>query len=751
MSHFAAALLAALTLDLPVTSPLGRSALIERFASYSNLSRQEEAERCGEGDSFACLMSAVAYFLDDTVPTTEVYGEISSGQEENTERSPRILVGDVSRFFRGAAIHLFVTTRWQMLDPGMIRDLLEGLDPPYESALYPLYLRRLADLGRMSEFTRDYRQTGDEMLVRLYFREALKRGPDEAFDVLKRLGMVKFSDEFDEEIDRAFNTAWKGKKTERRDYLLWRMYAYYRAFRYDRCLKVGKEFPPSNAVRDVIDWRAGLLRAMANTRMRKHADAVEIYRNLKGYLDRLELSEDDLYNFYRWSGYSYAALGRNDEAIGIYLDGAERLAGSERADDFFFYAADLERLTENWQRAEELYLKLMTEYPQTTHREVSLFLVFWIRYMQKRYDEAVASLQEIVQSTRKNSYEGVRARYWQARIDEKEGRDAAAVTAYHDIVTEQPFSYYGMLAASRLRVKNLGVAIPMRHGDDFVVSSPDRLLPELQWSLALFLAGEPLRALTFLSLTRDVIMGSGKLEDRYLAALLAQEAGGYGLAVAFVHSLPPIAGFSGPLARLRYPIMYEEEVVPHAVLYNVPPLFVYAVMRQESMFDPQAVSVSNAVGLLQMLSSTAQILADEEGYGGRITEDRLKKPFTNARFGIKFLGNLLKRYRGNMTLAAAAYNAGPGKVDRWLKRMEGMELDEFVENIPIFQTRNYVKKVLANYATYRFLYDSVIEDRFEFVLSGKPVSQKLGGEEDETRMYNCCGRGCVPVLRRCVR
>jgi len=718
----------ALVLDLPRRAAADDMPFRERFGAYDGLSAGEMSEQCLGGDSFACLLNAASRILDETLQPEDIYGELAMTRAEDPEFTPRILVSDSARALRNAAVYLFLSKWWRRLDPGMIRDLMNSVESPYAETAYPWYLRRLADLGRMAEFVSEYRPTGDEGLMRLYFKEALKKGPEAAFDALKSFGAARFSDEFDEEIEASFSSAWGAKKKERRDYLLWRMYAHYRAFRYDRCLRVGKEFPPSDAARDITDWRAGLLRAMAHTRMRTHEDAVTIYGNLAKYLDRLELSEDDLYNFYRWSGYSYAALGRNDEAIAAYLAGAERLAVSEKADQFIYYAADMERLTENWQRAEELYLRIIAEYPTSSHRPLSTFLVFWIRYMQKRYDEAVAVLQEITQSNLRNSYDGVRARYWQARVDEKQGRAEAAVAAYAEIVEDQPFSYYGMLAASRLRLKNLGVAVPIRSAADLGVPSPADLLPQIQWALALYLIGEPARATAFLWLTRDMITGAGTPQDRYVAALLAQEAGSYDVAFVFIRSLPAVAEFTGPLMRLQYPLAYEEEVITHASLYGVSPLFAYAIMRQESLFNPQAVSVSNAVGLLQLLPGTAQLLADQEGYGGKVTTDRLKRPFTNTRFGIRFLGNLLRKYNGNFAFAAAAYNAGSGKVDRWIKRMQGLDLDEFVENIPIFQTRDYVKKVLANQAAYRFLYEGVLDDRFVFEMpSGSSSSQGAQG------------------------
>ena len=133
------------------------------------------------------------------------------------------------------------------------------------------------------------------------------------------------------------------------------------------------------------------------------------------------------------------------------------------------------------------------------------------------------------------------------------------------------------------------------------------------------------------------------------------------------------------------------------------------------MFNVTAVSSSYAIGLLQLLPSTAQLLANSEGYG-KITTANLKKPLTNVRFGIKYLSNLLKRFDNSIALAAGGYNAGPGRISKWLTQKPEMELDEFIEDIPIFQTRSYVKKVMKNYAIYQYIFKGEVFDDMAFEL-----------------------------------
>jgi soluble lytic murein transglycosylase len=95
---------------------------------------------------------------------------------------------------------------------------------------------------------------------------------------------------------------------------------------------------------------------------------------------------------------------------------------------------------------------------------------------------------------------------------------------------------------------------------------------------------------------------------------------------------------------------------------------------------------------------------------GRLTAARLLEPELNIRIGSAYLGDLVKRFEGTYELALAGYNAGGGAVDRWRRERPELELDEWVEEIPIAETRGYVKRVLRSYNTYRLLYPRVPDE-----------------------------------------
>ncbi len=137
---------------------------------------------------------------------------------------------------------------------------------------------------------------------------------------------------------------------------------------------------------------------------------------------------------------------------------------------------------------------------------------------------------------------------------------------------------------------------------------------------------------------------------------------------------------------------------------GVDSVLAYAVMRQESNFDPDAVSPAHAVGLMQLIPETARAVAAEL----RIPYDeaRLTQPSFNVALGTRYLGDLGEKFAhapARLPLVVAAYNAGDDAVTRWLARVPKMDIDEFVERIPYLETRAYVARVMANWAHYEYL------------------------------------------------
>ncbi len=150
--------------------------------------------------------------------------------------------------------------------------------------------------------------------------------------------------------------------------------------------------------------------------------------------------------------------------------------------------------------------------------------------------------------------------------------------------------------------------------------------------------------------------------------------------------------------EIMYPKLYWDIIVRESRTHNLDPYLVAGLIRQESRFESEAVSSAGALGLMQLMPGTARTLA-----GRRVSRHQSFDPETNIRLGTKFLAQLLERFGGNVEKAVAGYNAGGARVEEWSSESY-TDSAEFVESIPITQTREFVHTVLRNHRFYQDLY-----------------------------------------------
>ena len=152
------------------------------------------------------------------------------------------------------------------------------------------------------------------------------------------------------------------------------------------------------------------------------------------------------------------------------------------------------------------------------------------------------------------------------------------------------------------------------------------------------------------------------------------------------------------LIKLIYKIGYSEYVEEFAEKYNVEKELIYAIIKVESNFDENAVSKSNAKGLMQIMTATAQEIADK--YGINLTEENITDPKINIEIGTIYISQLLEKYN-NKQVALAAYNAGQGNVNKWITQETIKSDGSDIENIPFPETNMYVRKVMRDYNIYK--------------------------------------------------
>jgi soluble lytic murein transglycosylase len=310
-----------------------------------------------------------------------------------------------------------------------------------------------------------------------------------------------------------------------------------------------------------------------------------------------------------------------------------------------------------------------------------------------------------------------RERYFLARTLIETGEPKRGYDELERLVVELPFSYYMLHAYTRLRVADPGraeraLAEARRRAeqDPFVIAS----VPEFN---------QPgfLRAKELLSVG-EIELGQREIESLGLADAGAAPQILWG--VVLLYARAGAAKLSHTLARglltdwlrhwpagdwvrawqLGFPRPFAPLVTREARRNGLAEALVYAIMREESAFDADAVSPADAYGLMQLVVPTAKLHARPLGlpYDPR----SLKNPAVNVALGCRTLGKLSETFAANPLLAIPGYNAGPGRPQRWLRDRPTQDFDVWVELIPFLETRRYTRRVLASRAAYAYLYDT---------------------------------------------
>lgn len=281
-------------------------------------------------------------------------------------------------------------------------------------------------------------------------------------------------------------------------------------------------------------------------------------------------------------------------------------------------------------------------------------------------------------------------RYWQARALEQLGQGGAATHRLYEHLRQEN-NYYGLMAAFQLK-EEWPIISPLT---DLPTPAEKQALgtyPPIQRALLLFKYRQNELA------TREWWYTIRRLPPAYqaTASLLAYQHGldYMGLKTAAYLATPPLDWY--------YPQPYRHLIHSLSQQSGIDPALVYAIIRQESQFNPEVQSYAGAIGLMQLMPSTANMLIKQDKLPEQWSE-QLRLPPVNIKLGSLYLSRLGLQLEKNPGLVAAAYNAGPSRVKGWLPLSGKIDLDIWIESIPITQTRDYVKAVLTNLYIYQVL------------------------------------------------
>ncbi|HET6439623.1 MAG TPA: transglycosylase SLT domain-containing protein [Anaeromyxobacter sp.] len=453
----------------------------------------------------------------------------------------------------------------------------------------------------------------------------------------------------------------------------------------------------------------------AERRERNYTRAIELLRPVVSNCTDRSVRARSLYVL---AG-AVAVAGERSEGVALYRRMAAEYPDHPYADDALLYAALLLARDGQDTQARELLEQLLQDHPEGDQNGEARFLKAWLARRAGELDEAVALLEAIERDeVRAEPYDRARAAYWRARILRDRGPLAtvAASSAFAELATRYPTDYYGLLA--RARLAEVGSSPPLLRPPLGVSPAsydpgPFRDDAHLRAGLVLFRMGlfkaasEELEAVPLSQLGP-----ADSLDPVLLVADILDRMGEHRAAHNLLRTRAREAFRRPPDAAnmrawlIAYPPAFREDVERFAQAAAVPANLLQALMREESALDPRIVSQAGAIGLTQLMPSTAQAVAARMRVP-RPGRAELMQPSLNIRLGAQYLGELIRHFGGDVALALAAYNAGSNAVDRWRAGMPGLPLDEFVEQIPVEETRGYVKRVLRSYAAYATLYGEV--------------------------------------------
>ncbi len=353
------------------------------------------------------------------------------------------------------------------------------------------------------------------------------------------------------------------------------------------------------------------------------------------------------------------------------------------------------------ERALALYNELINRYPDSDYAPETLWQLFWNKYSLKNYPEAENLAIKHLKSY-KNAKSTPKIMFWLVKTEIKLNKTSEANNILSRLITKYPDDYYGLRGEylSNKRTDFWKTAqnkkLPINKEEiAFPISLSHLEIKDLKLINSLFAMGD---YEIWLDADFDNKITQSWFEQRKnkksRSIVLARDA------IQEMEIKPSVlsAGY-----KLAYPIHYGEEINIAGEKLNLDPYLIISIIREESYFDEFARSATNAAGLMQLMPVTANFMVSKLSEDIPVLAD-LDNPKVNLYIGCNYLKYLKERFNNDL-YAVAAYNGGEGSINKWLKNFNYGDYDEFIENIPLEETRNYVKKVFRTYHMYKKIYE----------------------------------------------
>ena len=425
-------------------------------------------------------------------------------------------------------------------------------------------------------------------------------------------------------------------------------------------------------------------------------------------------------------------LDQYTQAAQTLVEFVEEAPLHARAAEFLFDAGSVHERAGRLQRAATVWEQVGLEYSRSDQAFRALFLAGITRYRREDYRAAHALFQQALPLARDLSEKSA-ATFWSAKCLQAQGESDAARAAWEEAAAVDPTGYY----SERARDLVAGVP-PFTPPQEYVLSfDPNSERAEAEaWIRTVFNLPEDSNLSGPGPLSSDLRFQRGnelwqlglydesrqEFEDlrasiqsdpanSYRLTNHLTEIGLYRSGIFAARQVLELAGMddaetmSAPIYfnHLRFGAYFRDEVIPLAQEYDFHPLFLFSVIRQESLFEGFVRSSAGARGLMQIIPSTGAELAARLDWPEGYTEDDLYRPVVSLTLGVEYLDRQRAFFGGDLYATLAAYNGGPGNANTW-KGMSPADPDLFVEIIRFEETRTYIKRIYEIFSIYRRLY-----------------------------------------------
>ena len=395
---------------------------------------------------------------------------------------------------------------------------------------------------------------------------------------------------------------------------------------------------------------------------------------------------------------------------------------SDRVGDLLFAIGRFYEKRERSDQAAAFYTQLIRQFPQSANSDEAHFWLAWRAHAAKDFANGARLLTEHLANYGSVTENRGKAAFWAAVDTERTGDKARAMALYQGMLKRYGAGWFGLNAERRIeRLKREGVR-PANTESDLVlrraieglqpVNLPQETIKDadrerVRKAEQLMAIALNQQAKTELDVAQENAPTSPVVNLR-IAQIFRAQGENFAAINALKRSYPDY-GQALPEEMTRevwdifYPLKWWSNIKEESKRHNLDPYQIVGLIRQETIFNPMAKSYANAYGLMQFLPSTAKAVARVNNLGNITTND-LYNPVLSIQLGTAYVRQLQNEF-GRFEYVAAAYNGGETRVRRWIRESPNQEIEEWVEAIPLSQTRLYVQGVYRNTRIYQRLYD----------------------------------------------